>query len=354
MESKEKIVGSNGLLYFWQKMKGAFVSKESGKGLSSNDFTTAEKTKLSGMETGANKTVVEDVLTSVSSKNALSAKQGSVLDTKIKELNDSLTNLGYGDMLKTTYDTNRNGIVDDAEKLGGQLPSYYAKKTDLDSKVNAVAGMGLSSNDFTDGEKEKLSGIAENANCYVHPSYKAEENGFYKVTIDEKGHVSKTMAVKKEDITALGVPAQDTTYGVVSASANGLMASGDKVKLDGISKNANVNVIESISVNGSNQSTVDKNVNIVVPTKVTDLSDAGLYAKKTDLASLYEYKGSVDTFAKLPLSPEVSDVYNVVADETTGKSNVNYAWNGTSWDDLGGTYQVDYITNAEIDAIVAL
>lgn len=33
-----------------------------------------------------------------------------------------------GDMLKSVYDKDSNGIVDDSEKLGGQLPEYYAVK----------------------------------------------------------------------------------------------------------------------------------------------------------------------------------------------------------------------------------
>ena len=33
---------------------------------------------------------------------------------------------GSGDMLKATYDADNDGIVDDAAKLGGQLPSHYA------------------------------------------------------------------------------------------------------------------------------------------------------------------------------------------------------------------------------------
>ena len=36
-----------------------------------------------------------------------------------------------GDMLKSTYDSNSDGIVNDSDKLGGQLPSYYAKESDL-------------------------------------------------------------------------------------------------------------------------------------------------------------------------------------------------------------------------------
>ena len=38
------------------------VDKVSGKGLSTEDYTTAEKTKLSGIETGANKTIVDSAL----------------------------------------------------------------------------------------------------------------------------------------------------------------------------------------------------------------------------------------------------------------------------------------------------
>lgn len=35
---------------------------------------------------------------------------------------------GTGDMLKSVYDINLNGVVDDSEKLGGQLPSYYLSR----------------------------------------------------------------------------------------------------------------------------------------------------------------------------------------------------------------------------------
>lgn len=39
----------NGLLYLWQKITGKFVAKETGKGLSSNDYTTTEKEKLTAL-----------------------------------------------------------------------------------------------------------------------------------------------------------------------------------------------------------------------------------------------------------------------------------------------------------------
>ena len=49
---------------------------------------------------------------------------------------------GDGDMKKSVYDTNNDGVVDaadlatNASKLGNQLPAYYAKATDVPTKVS--------------------------------------------------------------------------------------------------------------------------------------------------------------------------------------------------------------------------
>lgn len=48
-----KYLDDNGLLYFWQKIKAKFVAQETGKGLSTNDYTTTEKNKLAGIASGA-------------------------------------------------------------------------------------------------------------------------------------------------------------------------------------------------------------------------------------------------------------------------------------------------------------
>ena len=53
------------------------VDKESGKGLSTNDYTTEEKNKLSGIEAQANKTVVDSDLSS-SSTNPVENKAVTV------------------------------------------------------------------------------------------------------------------------------------------------------------------------------------------------------------------------------------------------------------------------------------
>ena len=44
-------------------------------------------------------------------------------------------------MLKSVYDTDENGIVDNAEKLGGKEPAYYATATaisDLSTRVTTL------------------------------------------------------------------------------------------------------------------------------------------------------------------------------------------------------------------------
>ena len=183
--------------------------------------------------------------------------------------------------------------------------------------VAQESGKGLSTNDYTTAEKTKLSGIAEGANKYTHPTYTAKTSGLYKVTVDGTGHVSATTAVAKADITALGIPAQDTTYsnmaaatasaagkaGLVPApaagkqasflrgdgswvvpenttyadattSTHGLMSAADKTKLNGVATGAQANKIESVKVNGT-ALTIDSSKAVNV--------DLTAYAKSADV-----------------------------------------------------------------------
>lgn len=73
-----KFLDENGLLYFWQKIVNKFVAKETGKGLSTNDYTTDEKTKLSGL---ANIKSVGAGLSLDSTTGALTATGGGSADS---------------------------------------------------------------------------------------------------------------------------------------------------------------------------------------------------------------------------------------------------------------------------------
>lgn len=172
--------------------------------------------------------------------------------------------------------------------------------------VAQETGKGLSSNDYTSAEKTKLSGIAEGANKYVHPSYTAQKSGLYKVTVDASGHVSATTAVAKADITGLGIPAQDTTYADATTSTHGLMSAADKTKLDGVATGAQANKIESVKVNGT-ALTPDSSKAVNV--------DLSAYAKSSDVTK--EIASAVSGVTQID--------YSVVeALPSTGKKGVIY------------------------------
>ena len=72
------------------------VDQVNGKGLSTNDYTSAEKTKLAGIATGANKTVVDSALSSTSTNPV----QNKVVDAALKTKSDtththSLADFGF-------------------------------------------------------------------------------------------------------------------------------------------------------------------------------------------------------------------------------------------------------------------
>ncbi len=79
------------------------------------------------------------------------------------------------------------------------------------------------------------------------------------------------------------------------------------------------------------------------------LSMADSFAKKSEVAGAYIYRGSVAGFDALPASgAAVGDVYNV---EDTG---MNYGWTGTAWDALGQMFQLDPLSEEEIKAILGV
>lgn len=125
-------------------------------------------------------------------------------------------------------------------KIKGDGDTYTMEQlddttVDLSGYVEKEDGKGLSDENFTAAYKDKLDGIAAGANKYVHPTHTAAASGLYKTTVDAEGHVTATTPVTKSDITKLGIPAQDTTYPMASATEDGRMFKEDKSKLDGMS-----------------------------------------------------------------------------------------------------------------------
>lgn len=172
-------------------------------------------------------------------KEAVEGKAESDHGHSYNDLTDKPTIPSVEGLASETYvDGKVAGIVNSApetldtlnelSKALGNDPNFAASvATQIGNKVDKVSGKGLSTNDYTTAEKNKLAGLSTVAtsgsyndlkdkpsipSAYNHPTYTAKANGLYKVTVDATGHVSGATAVSKSDITALGIPAQDTTY----------------------------------------------------------------------------------------------------------------------------------------------
>lgn len=83
-------------------------------------------------------------------------------------------------------------------------------------------------------------------NKYVHPTHTPKASGLYKITVDNLGHISAAEAVTKTDITALGIPAQDTKYTLPTATTSVLGG----VKIDGKTIAVSNGVISVNSIDG--------------------------------------------------------------------------------------------------------
>lgn len=270
----------------------------------------------------------------------------------------------------THYDSKLKAIVGGSLNLSGrtvQLVSVSGEVVGTVTIPETVVDLATATKDglLSSGDFVKLSGIAEGATkvedsstnghikingvdttVYTLPNGKQVSSGLYKITTNANGIITAATAVAKSDITALGIPGENTTYDPATAAKDGLMTSAQFSKLAGIAAGAEVNVLESVSVNGSALPINSKGVNI----------DLSTYALKSDISAAVKYKGQVESYSLLPTTgQQVGDMYNIVqADASAGISaGDNVVWNGESWDRLAGTVEFASITNAQIDALFA-
>ena len=115
--------------------------------------------------------------------------------------------------------TNAGLVSNEAIDIGNGDSLLVADASNEDKLIKtSITFDGTTTNKFL-----TQAGTWEGAEVYSHPAYTAHAEGFYKVTVDNRGHVSNVSNVEKSDITALGIPAQDTTYefdGTYNATSN--------------------------------------------------------------------------------------------------------------------------------------
>lgn len=146
------------------------------------------------------------------------------------------------------------------------------------------------------------------------------------------GHPSVETSSPTSNSSTLSWGEQITAYSEVTKDTNGHVTGGKITKYTLPSSEATTSSKGLLSA--ADKKTINELPNV--------------YAKKSDIVNVYRYKASVDTYDNLPDKDLNSgDVYNV---EDTGK---NYAWTGSAWDDLGGSFEINIqpITEEELNEI---
>ena len=202
------------------------VDKVEGKQLSTEDYTTAEKTKLAGIEAGANNYTLPTATASALGGVKVGANLAIDSTTGVLSGDYSAASSSAAGLMSAADKTKLDGIeagataitVDSAISSSSTNPvENQAIYTALTGKVDTETGKGLSTNDYTDTEKTKLAGIEAGATNYSLPTAAAGTLGGVKVgsnlAIDANGVLSGN-------------------YSNASSSAAGLMSAADKTALD--------------------------------------------------------------------------------------------------------------------------
>ena len=214
------------------------VDKVTGKGLSTEDFTTELKEKLEGIDGAAGRQVNADWNATSGPAQILNKPTNLVSDPAYVHTDANFTvaeksklrNIAEG-ATKTTVDTSISGTstnpvqnrivkaeldkkvnkadVDDMISFTSSNPvQNRTLASALNQKVDKATGKGLSTNDFTDGLKTKLEGIEPNATrTVVDASITASstnpvQSRAIKEALDKKIDIAAAKQMTEENFTA--------------------------------------------------------------------------------------------------------------------------------------------------------
>lgn len=267
----------NRLIHNINYLSGKKVDKVDGKGLSTNDFTTAYKNKLDGISEGANKyvlptsssTILGGIKTGYQTQGKVYALQVdgsgngyvsvpwtdnnttySLASTSsnglLRQLNGSTTQFMRGDGTwatpsNTTYNvvsTSSNGLApklpgNASQYLNGEgkwtTPSGYSLPQ---ATTTVLGGVKIGSNiSVSNGTISLTKANVVSALGYTPPT----TNTTYSLaTTSASGLLRQLNGNSSQFLNGNGQWATppNTTYGVATTSANGLMSSTDKSRLD--------------------------------------------------------------------------------------------------------------------------
>ena len=244
-------------------------------------------------------------------------------------------------------DSSVSNISESAETLNNKIGNLSGEV--IGNRATRTEVSGATGNAYTEatGYTNTVSGRIKNALTGYATTGTVHDINQSAVTINGKvldlsGEVIGNRATKDE---------------VTGATGNAYTeATGYTNTVSGRIKNALTGYATTGTVHDINQSAVTING------KVLDLSGATMQLSggvknyiDSKLSNVYVYKGSVDYYSNLSAftgTVRTGDVYNVINANGNIPEGTNYAWNGTTWDALGGTVDLsNYATTGTVHDI---
>lgn len=321
MADEKVYLGKDQLALVWQLIKNAFVAKVEGKGLSTNDFTNDLLTKLTGIQTGA---------TAV----ANSAKNGAITingkDETVYALPAATASLLGGVIIGAGLS------IDDTGKLINAITKLSQLENDAGFITTADIPEGAAASTTTpkmDGTATTGTELAFARGDHVHPS--------------------DTTKVDKE--TGKGLSTNDLT--------NVLKGNYDAAYTHSVAphapSNAEKNVIVGIQKNGTDVSVnaTTRKANIVVPTKVSDLTNDTGFITASEVPETYTLPDATTTVkggVKIGNNVKVVGATISVDDASaSAKGVVQLAIAATDDDTKAATAGALYDVNTDLSAKIA-
>ena len=143
------------------------VDKVDGKGLSANDYTDNEKSKLAGIETGATKTTIDSALSSTSANPVQNKVVVSALDTKLDKSGGTMTGtltIDSGTNITFSNSTGNGGAYICEESSSDDLPVLTLYGVNGDEAV-AIDGVATPTSDGRAANKKYVDDTLASGNA---------------------------------------------------------------------------------------------------------------------------------------------------------------------------------------------
>lgn len=248
---------NEGLRQVWEAIKANFQAKESGKGLSTNDYTTAEKNKLAGIASGAEVNVQSDWnQTNSASDDYIKNKPSVYSKTEIDNMLSANVKYSVVSSLPSTGTAGTIYMVPSTTSPSGDVYDEYMWIPTQGSVAAHFEKIGSTKSDLSGYVKRKSTSVATGSAtkpAYVKADGTVEECSTYaggtKVTLNgsDKGASTASMYAPTSAGTSgqylkasgSGAPVWETMDTSPTASSSKAVTSGGvKTALDAKVNNA--------------------------------------------------------------------------------------------------------------------